>query len=100
MPTNRNKPSKTRKETARGPRENKSHSIHYKIKEKRKQARKLRARSKKHLTITENLSRAKTQVKRILTNPEKFLFTELGEIDSRKFKHTELSETKKTNNDF
>ena len=43
---------------------------------------------------------AHTQENTILTIPEKFKHTELGENGYRKFKHTKLGETKITKNDF
>ena len=64
---------------AQGPRETK---MNEKI-EKRKQARKLQAKSLKKITSTENSRRDNSQEKRILTIPEEFKHIELGEIISR-----------------
>ena len=50
-------------------------------------------------TIIENSSLAYIKEKTFLTNLEKLKHTELGEIYSRQFKHTKLSETKITNNE-
>ena len=67
---------------------------------KQKRAQQLSAKSKTKTTSTENSSQINTQEKRILTIPEKFKHTELGEIDSRSFKQTKLGEKEITKNDF
>ena len=79
--------------------EKKRHGIYDKIKNRNRHGKSEPSLETRSIS-PENLSRAHTQEKTILTIPEKFKHTKLGKSVFRKFKHTKLDETKITKNEF